>query len=98
MIPKPAVANTCNDSEDYNGAHHNNHSHHGHDGHHHEHQPFVSYTFHNLQSLDDTQWIDFCNNLPSTILRVKGIIPTASRPYGITIHTAILCYNSYTLK
>ena len=71
---------TCNDSEDYNGAHHDNHSHHNHDGHHHEHQPFVTHTFHNLQSLDDTQWIDFCNNLPSTILRVKGIIPTASGP------------------
>ena len=71
---------TCNDSEDYNGAHHDNHSHHDHDVHHHEHQPFVTHTFHNLQSLDDTQWIDFCNNLPSTILRIKGIIPTASGP------------------
>ena len=40
----------------------------------------MTHTFHNLQSLDDTQWIDFCNNLPSTILRIKGIIPTASGP------------------
>ena len=71
---------TCNDSEDYNGAHHDNHSHHGHDGHHHEHQPFVSYTFHNLQTLTHTQWIDFCNKLPSTVLRVKGIVPTTSGP------------------
>ena len=71
---------TCNDSENYNGAHHDNHSHHDHEGHHHEHQPFVTHTFHNLQSLDDTQWIDFCNNLPSTILRVKGIVPTSSGP------------------
>lgn len=71
---------TCNDSEDYNGAHHNNHSHHSHDGHHHEHQPFVSYTFHNLQTLTHTQWIDFCNKLPSTVLRVKGIVPTSSGP------------------
>ena len=52
----------------------------GHDGHHHEHQPFVSYTFHNLQTLTHTQWIDFCNKLPSTVLRVKGIVPTTSGP------------------
>ena len=58
---------TCNDSKYHGGTHH-------------EHQPFVTHTFHNLQSLDNTQWIDFCNNLPSTILRVKGIIPTASGP------------------
>ena len=71
---------TCNDSVDYNCAHHDTHNHHNHVGHHHEHQPFVSYTFHNLQSLNHTQWIDFCNKLPSTVLRVKGIIPTASGP------------------
>ena len=89
---------TCNDSEDYNGAHHNNHSHHDHDGHHHEHQPFVSYTFHNLQSLDHTQWIDFCNKLPSTVLRVKGIVPTASGPMELQYTLQSCSHNRYALK
>ena len=30
--------------------------------------------------LTHTQWIDFCNKLPSTVLRVKGIVPTTSGP------------------
>ena len=70
----------CENSKHHNTAHHGGHSQHNHDDHHHEHQPFVTYTFHNLQSLEHTQWIDFCNELPSTILRIKGIIPTASGP------------------
>ena len=62
------------------------------------HQPFVSYTFHNLQTLTHTQWIDFCNKLPSTVLRVKRYRSYHFRTYGITIHPPILFSYRYALK
>lgn len=51
-----------------------------HHQHEHEHQPFISHTFHNLQTLEEQRWMELCNILPSTIIRAKGIVPTSAGP------------------
>ncbi|SNV57537.1 GTP-binding protein [Veillonella rodentium] len=53
----------------------------------HDHHHFMSHTYKNLRSLTTLQWKTVMEGMPDTVLRAKGIVPTAEGPHEIQYGT-----------